>query len=103
MAGLTLEYFGKVSKEGVELVNSSLGDLGNSSWSFLKVLFSSILFSFGLMLSLDRMASKAHPITSDLCLLSASSCLRIQKRSLESIRVLEKGSVKQSEVVLSGI
>ena len=92
VAGLTLDHFGEVSEKGVELVNSPLGDLGNSSWFLLKPLFSSTFCSFWLILSLDRMVSKAHPITSNLCLLSASSCLRIWKRSLESIKVIERGS-----------
>ena len=103
VAGLTLDCFSKVSEKGVELVNTPVGDLSNSSWFLLKPLFSSIFCSFWLILSLDRMASKARPITSDLCLLSASSCSRIWIHLLESIRVIEQGSVKQSEVALSGI
>ena len=89
VASLTLDHFGEVYEQGVELVNSPPGDLSNSSWFFLKALFSSIFGSFGSIISLDRMASRAHPITSDLCLLSANSSLRIQKHSLESIGALE--------------
>jgi len=103
VASLTLDRFGKVSEQGVELANSPLGDLGNSFRFFLKALFSSIFGLFGSILSLDRMASRAHPITSDLCLLSTNSSSRIQKCLLESIRALEQGSKQQGEVALSGI
>ena len=48
---LDLGAFCEVSEKGVKLADSLLGDLGNSSWFLLKPLFSSTLFSFGLILS----------------------------------------------------